>query len=153
MYVIVVREKRVPTRERLIGIKPNLIAGTRMGYNIEMINRIAPQLAEMFIMVVIEQQKASQETPGIAQIETKLREALRQIGLQALGLFLNSMQTTLMSEIPYECGRILHYKRMRQVKIANVFGKTGYRRLYYAGCSCWRGKAPLDKQFGLNPEL
>jgi hypothetical protein len=122
-----------------------------MNYNIETINGVARKLAEMVHITVMEQQKAGGGMPSIAQIEADLREALRQIGLQALGLFLNSMQTTPLNEIPCECGGSLHYQRMRQAKVVSVFGKTVYRRAYYAGCSCGRGKAPLDEQFGLEP--
>lgn len=120
-----------------------------MNYNTETINSVARQLAEMLKIAVTEQQQAGQGTPNIAQIETDLREALRQIGLQALGLFLSSMQSTPAREIACTCGGTLRYQRQREATVISVFGRTVYERAYYAGCSCKQGKAPLDEQFGL----
>jgi hypothetical protein len=80
-----------------------------------------------------------------------MREGLRQIGVQALGLFLSSMQTTPASEIACTCGGILKYQRMRPATVISVFGRVTYERAYYAGCNCKEGKAPLDEQFGLEP--
>lgn len=122
-----------------------------MNYNTETINSAARQLAAMFKTAVIEQHAAGQGSSTIAQIETGMREALRQIGVQALGLFLSSMQTTPASEIRCSCGGILKYQRMRSATVISVFGKVRYERAYYAGCSCKEGKAPLDEQFGLEP--
>jgi hypothetical protein len=122
-----------------------------MKYNTEVVNSVAQQLAEMFKDAVVEQQKTGQGTPVIAQIEAGMRETLRQIGLQALGLFLSSMQTTPSSKIACACGGVLRYQRMREALIISVFGKTSYERAYYAGCTCKQGKAPLDEQFGLEP--
>jgi hypothetical protein len=124
-----------------------------MNYNInpEMINGLAQQFAELFKTAMNEQQKASGRTPSIAQIEEGMRESLRRIGQQALGLLLNSMQTTPESEISCACGGILRYQRMREALVISVFGKTAYERAYYAGCTCKKGKAPLDEQFGLVP--
>jgi hypothetical protein len=122
-----------------------------MNYNMEMINNLAQQLVEMFRMAVLEQQKAGEGTPLIAQIEQGMREALRQIGQQALGLFLSSMQATPASQIDCECGGKLQYQRMRTAQVISVFSKVSYERAYYAGCPCKRGKAPVDEQFGLEP--
>src|SRR3990172_2231949 len=122
-----------------------------MNYNMETINSLAQQLAEMFRMAVMEQQKAGEGTPLIAQIENEMREALRRIGQQALGMFLSSMQATPASEIECACGGKLHYQRMRTAQVISVFSGVSYERAYYVGCQCKRGKAPLDEQFGLEP--
>lgn len=122
-----------------------------MNYNIETINNLAQQLALMFKIIVNEQQKSGQGTPPIAEIEVGMREALRQIGMQALGMFLSSMQATPSSEIDCSCGGNLQYQRMRGAKVISVFGRINYERAYYAGCQCQQGKAPLDEQFGLEP--
>jgi hypothetical protein len=122
-----------------------------MNYNTETINKAAQQLATMFKTMVIEQHGAGEGRTTIAQIEADMREALRQIGVQALGLFLSSMQTTPASEIACSCGGILKYQRMRSATAISVFGKVTYERAYYAGCRCKEGKAPLDEQFGLEP--
>jgi len=122
-----------------------------MNYNMETINSLAQQLAEMIKVAVIAQQKAGKETPLIMQIENGMREALRQIGQQALGMFLSSMQATPASEIDCPCGGKLHYQRMRAAQVISVFDRVRYERAYYAGCQCKRGRAPLDEQFGLEP--
>jgi hypothetical protein len=122
-----------------------------MNYNTEVMNSVAQQIVELIKEAVVEQQKSGQGTPLIAQIEAGLRETLRQIGLQALGMFLSSMQTTPSSEMACECGGTLHYQRMREAMVISVFGKTVYKRAYYAGCICKQGQAPLDQQFGLEP--
>ena len=122
-----------------------------MNYDTKIINNTAQQIAEMFKNAVIAQQQSGNSVPTIATIETSLREALRQIGLQALGLFLSSMQTTPAAEIACVCGGTLTYQRMREAKVISVFGKATYKRAYYAGCTCGKGKSPLDERFGLEP--
>ncbi len=122
-----------------------------MNYDTKVINATARQIAEMFQRAVIAEQQSGNDTPTIAAIETNMREAMRQIGLQALGLFLSSMQTTPVKEITCECGGTLEYQRMREAKVISVFGKVVYERAYYAGCTCGKGKSPLDERFGLEP--
>lgn len=122
-----------------------------MNYNMETINHLAQQFAEMIKVAVIAQQKAGEETALIMEIENGMREALRQIGQQALGIFLSSMQTTPESEIECPCGGKLHYQRMRAAQVISVFDRVSYERAYYAGCQCKQGRAPLDEQFGLEP--
>lgn len=122
-----------------------------MNYNMQMINSLAQQLAEMFRLAVREQHKAGEGTPRIAQIENGMRAALLQIGQQALGLFLSAMQATPPSEIACPCGGKLHYQRMRTAQVISVFSRVSYERAYYAGCECKQGRAPLDEQFGLEP--
>lgn len=122
-----------------------------MDYNTEMINGLARQLAEIITLAVREQQRGGAGLPLIAEIENSLREALRRIGQQALGMFLSAMQTTPESEIPCGCGGTLHYQRMRKAQVISVFDRVSYERAYYAGCSCQQGKAPLDEQLGLEP--
>ena len=111
------------------------------------LNLSAEQLAEMFKMAIIEENQRS----TIADIEKGMREALRQIGIQALGQLLSSLQTTPESEMDCECGGILKYQRMRTATVISVFGRVTYERGYYAGCKCGKGKSPLDERFGLEP--
>ena len=85
------------------------------------------------------------------EIENGMREALRQIGQQALGIFLSSMQMTPDSEIDCPCGGRLHYQRMRSLVISVFAHRVSYARAYYAGCQCKQGRVPLDEQFGLEP--
>jgi hypothetical protein len=120
-------------------------------YNTEAINEVADQLAKVLKSAILEQQKNGDGAVQIAQVEAGMREALRQIGNQALSILLSSMQTTPLAEIACEYGGILHYQRMREAVVISVFGKTTYKRAYYAGCGCKKGKAPIDEQFGLEP--
>jgi hypothetical protein len=101
--------------------------------------------------VIKQEQTGASETTTIAQIETEMRGMLKEIGAQALGMFLSSMQTTPVSEIACECGGGLQYQRKRTATVISVFGKIEYERAYYAGCKCKQGKAPLDEKFGLKP--
>jgi len=122
-----------------------------MNYNTEMINSMAQKLAEMMKTMVIEQEEAGQSKRTIAQIETGMREILKETGAQALSLFLNSMQATPVNEIECSCGGTLRYQRKRSATVISVFGRVEYERAYYAGCSCKEGKAPLDEKLGLKP--
>ena len=79
-----------------------------------------------------------------------MREALRQIGRQALGMLLSGLQKTPEREIACACGGSLHYQRKRTATVISVFGRV-QKRAYYAGCKCQQGKAPLDEQYGLEP--
>jgi hypothetical protein len=102
-----------------------------MEYYTEVINSATTQIAEMFKSIVMNQQQEGQKPVTIAQIEISMWEALRQIGIQALGQFLSALQTTAVSEIACDCGATLHYQRMREALIISVFGKTSYRRAWH----------------------
>ncbi len=122
-----------------------------MNYNMEMMNGIASQLAEMLKTAVQSANRAGGKAVGIAEIELTMREMLRQIGQQALGQLLSSLQSTPEREIVCGCGGTLHYQRMREAVVISVFDRVQYERAYYAGCTCQHGKAPLDEQYGLQP--
>lgn len=122
-----------------------------MNYSTETINRIAQEFAGMVKTALDEESRAGGSSPKIAQIETDLRETLRQIGIQALGILLSGLQRTPQREIACPCGGILHYQRMREATVISVFGKGHYQRAYYAGCDCGQGQSPLDAQYGLEP--
>jgi hypothetical protein len=49
------------------------------------------------------------------------------------------------------CGGKLKYQRRREATIWSVFGKAVYQRAYYAGCTCGKGQAPVDKRYGIEP--
>lgn len=122
-----------------------------MDYNMEVLNSVAQQLADMFKTALLEQEKVDPGAIGIANIEGHMREALRQLGQQALSICLSSLQATPVSQMSCECGGTRRYQRMRSASVISVFGKTSYERAYYAGCDCHTGQAPLDQRFGLQP--
>jgi len=119
-----------------------------MKYNIEKINRIAQQMAEM-VKEAIDAEQA--EKALIGDVEMAMREGLREIGQQALKYFLENADGEAGSEIECSCGCKLKYQRNRQATIWSVFGKMVYNRAYYAGCRCGKGCAPVDMRYGIEP--
>jgi hypothetical protein len=122
-----------------------------MKYSTEMMKKIAQQFAEMIKIAVIEQSETEARQVKIAEIERGMREGLREIGQESLGMVLSSLQKTPESEIECRCGGKLRYQRKRAATVISVFGKVSYERAYYAGCQCHEGQAPLDGQYGLAP--
>lgn len=120
-----------------------------MNYNTEDIQRIAEEVVKLVQGSIRQKQNESQEVQTMAEFELAFREAVRQIGAAALGVFLSDLQQTPAREIACACGGRLHYQRMRPAVTTTVFGKVEYTRAYYAGCSCGQGVAPLDQTYGL----
>jgi hypothetical protein len=114
-----------------------------MNYNTEEIKGIAHQLAKLV------EERLEQEEQTEAGIELVFREALRQIGAEALGLFLSGQQKMPEDKITCKCGGTLYYQRMRPAVMTTVFGKVEYKRAYYAGCAYGEGIAPLDTKYAL----
>jgi hypothetical protein len=119
-----------------------------MKYNIEKINLIAQQVAEIVQEAIAEE---GQEQVLIGDVEMAMREGLRKIGQQALACFLEAADGEVEAEIPCACGGQLKYQRRRKATIWSVFGKVVYRRAYYAGCACGKGNAPVDRRYGIEP--
>jgi hypothetical protein len=120
-----------------------------MNYNMKEIQRIAQEVAELVAAGIRQEQTGNKGSQTMAEFEFGFREALRQIGAEALGMFLSGLQQTPESEIACACGGKQHYQRMRPAVTTTVFGKVEYTRAYYAGCSCGKGVTPLDQAYGL----
>ena len=120
-----------------------------MNYNTDDIHSIAQAVTKLVQEGIRQEQTERQESQTMAEFELAFREGLRQIGAEALGIFLSSLQQTPESEIACACGGRQHYQRMRPAVTTTVFGKVEYLRAYYAGCGCGEGLAPLDKTYGL----
>ena len=120
-----------------------------MNYNMEEIKRIAEAVMKLVQESMRRKRTESRETQTMADFELAFREVVRQIGAAALGSFLSDLQASPEREIACACGGRLDYQRMRPAVTTTVFGKVEYIRAYYAGCSCGRGLAPLDKTYGL----
>ena len=101
-----------------------------MEYDAEMITNLSRQVAETFKAALAQDSQAGDGVMSIAEVETELRELLRQTGAQALSMFLSAALGTPVAEIPCECGGILHYQRRREATIVSVFGKIRYERAY-----------------------
>lgn len=120
-----------------------------MNSSTKAVNEVVEQLADMYKARVKERERAGEEPATIGQIESEMRETLREIGQQALSKFLSSMHGTPASEISCGCGGKLQYQRRRPATIVSVFGKISYEWAYYAGCECGKGQSPVDEQLGI----
>src|SRR5512139_2210023 len=99
-----------------------------MNDNTEDIQRIAEEVAKLVQEGICQKQTESQGSQTMAEFELAFREVLRQIGAEALGIFLSGLQQTAESEMACECGGKRHYQRMRPAVTTTVFGKVTYRR-------------------------
>lgn len=122
-----------------------------MDYNTETITNLATQIAAAIKVAMAQRIQTGESSLTIADVETEFRQCLRQIGLQALSLFLSTAEGTPAAELPCACGGTLHYQRQRAATVTTVFGRLTYKRAYYAGCRCEQGKAPMDERYGLEP--
>lgn len=118
-----------------------------MDYTTEKITAIGQQVVEL----MKETLPTEGEGAGIGEIETQLREMLRQIGAVALGQYLSGQSIEAKPNIACACGGELVYQRQRVASLISVFGRVRYQRSYYAGCACGKGQAPLDQKLGLKP--
>jgi hypothetical protein len=119
-----------------------------MKYNIEKINEIGKMLAEDVAEAI---QAEGQAEVLIGDVEMALRESLREIGRSGLKCFLENADGEVEAEIECACGGTLKYQRRRDATIWSVFDKVVYRRAYYAGCTCGKGHAPVDRRYGIEP--
>lgn len=119
-----------------------------MNYNIEKINEIGKQLAEVVEDAI---KGEGQAEVLIGDVEMVLRESLREVGRSALKSILENAAGEVETEIECACGGKLKYQRRRAATIWSVFGKVVYRRAYYAGCVCGQGQAPVDSRYGIEP--
>jgi hypothetical protein len=117
-----------------------------MEFNIE---RLKPLAEEM--TVIIRQELAEKENHTGRDIEQVLRERLQELGRQTFGLILSQADDVPERELECTCGGTLKYQRRREAQVLSLFGRVKYQRSYYAGCSCGKGRAPLDERLGLRP--
>jgi hypothetical protein len=122
-----------------------------MEYAPEAIAQLAQQVTQVFKAALEQRLTSSLTAVTIADVEKEMRELLRQMGAQALSQFLSLGAGTPVAELPCACGGTLHYQRQREATVTSVFGRITYERAYYAGCSCGKGRAPVDDQYGLVP--
>jgi hypothetical protein len=118
-----------------------------MDYTTETITAIAGQV----VAVMKDTLETGGATQGISEIETQMRDVLRQIGVVAMGQYLSGLSTPEVPKIDCGCGGELMYQRERKASLISVFGRVTYQRSYYAGCVCGKGQAPLDRKLGLKP--
>ena len=87
----------------------------------------------------------------IGEIEQAMRELFQEVGQQSLQMLLEAKGQAQKRTLACECGGTLHYVAQRPATVITVFGRVRYKRAYYSGCGCGKGKAPLDDEYRLKP--
>jgi len=86
---------------------------------------------------------------NIREVETGMRELLKKVGAEALSQYLIRADESEPLEKEKECecqeGKQKYLFR-RDGVIVSVFGRTNYKRRYYACASCKKGHSPLDRR-------
>lgn len=94
--------------------------------------------------------KIGAEGQGIREVETRMREFLREVGGQALGKYLEQQDEQLQEqEVICACGEAMTYQCRRPARIVSVFGRVSYRRGYYLCEQCHARQSPLDRRIGI----
>ena len=89
----------------------------------------------------------------IREVETTLREILREVGAAGLKRYLEQMDGCVSQQKEKECeckGKQQSLFR-REAVILSVFGRVSYKRRYYVCEACHKGECPLDKQLQISP--
>ena len=101
-------------------------------------------------IMVQEMNKVGAEGQGIREVETTLRELVREVGAQALGTYLEQQDEQVRErEVVCECGEAMTYQCKRQATIMSVFGGVRYRRGYHLCAQCHARQSPLDRRMGI----
>jgi hypothetical protein len=109
------------------------------------------QVTELFVSE-LEAHMARQEGVHVAQVESTLREMLRQVGDQCVSKYLTAQEPIYARPaVSCNCGWTAAYHFRREAKILSVFGWMSYRRAYYVCSDCHTGQCPLDQRLGLEP--
>ncbi len=105
------------------------------------------QMAEIMIS---EMQRIGLEGEGIREVELGMREFLREVGVQALGDYLEQKDEEIQeAEKLCVCGEPMKYLFKRKGTILSVFGRVNYRRRYHVCEECHAGVSPLDRHMGI----
>lgn len=105
---------------------------------------------KMAELMVQEMNKVGAEGQGIREVETAMRELVREVGAQALGKYLEQKDEQLgEQEVVCECGEAMSYLCKRPATIVSVFGRVSYRRGYHLCEQCHARQSPLDRKMGI----
>lgn len=114
-----------------------------MQFSTEAVKKMAEILVE-------EMNKLDADGQGIRAVETTMREFLREVGAQALGMYLEGQDEQVREqEVICACGEAMSYVCMRPATIVSVFGRVSYRRGYYLCDQCHARQSPLDRRLGI----
>lgn len=107
-------------------------------------------ISQMAEIMVSEMQRIGLEGEGIRGVEKGMREFLREVGVQALGSYLERKDEEIHApEKICVCGEPMNYLFKRQGTILSVFGRVAYRRSYHVCEQCHAGASPLDRHVGI----
>jgi hypothetical protein len=105
---------------------------------------------KMAEIMVQEMKKIGAEGEGIREVETRMREFLREVGVQGLGKYLEQQDEQLQEgAVVCECEAPMTYQCKRQATIMSVFGRVSYRRGYYLCEQCHARQSPIDRRLGI----
>jgi hypothetical protein len=103
-------------------------------------------ISKMAEIMVSEMQQIGLEAEGIRGVEMEMREFLREVGVQALGSYLEQKDEEIHgADKLCACGEQMNYMFKRQGTILSVFGRVCYRRSYQVCEACHMGISPLDR--------
>ena len=107
-------------------------------------------IGKMAEIMVKEMQQIGVAGEGIRSVETSMREFLREVGVHALGNYLEEKDAEIEErETACECGGQMDYLFRRKATILSVFGRVSYRRRYHICGQCHAGQSPLDQYMGI----
>jgi hypothetical protein len=105
---------------------------------------------KMAEIMVQEMNRIGAEGQGIREVETRMRELVREVGVQALGKYLEQQDEQLrVREVVCACGEAMTYLCKRPATIVSVFGRVRYRRGYHLCEQCQARQSPLDRRMGI----
>jgi hypothetical protein len=86
------------------------------------------------------------------ELETSLREGMRQVGAACLQTAIEMQNPHYPPrEVQCACGEQARYMFQRRAKTLSVFGWVSYRRAYYLCPHCHKGQYPVDRRWDLRP--
>lgn len=108
-------------------------------------------IEKMAEIMADEMGKQMPEPRDIREIESGMREMLRQVGAEGLSRYLERADEAepLEQEKQCECQGKRRYLFRRKAVILSVFGRVSYKRRYYTCPSCGKGLSPLDQRLHL----
>lgn len=114
-----------------------------MKFSTEVVKKMAEAMVE-------EMNRLGVGGEGIREVETMMRNFLREVGAQALGKYLEGQAEEVQKEeVVCECGEGMSYQCQRLATIVSVFGRVRYRRGYYLCEGCHARRSPLDGKLGI----
>lgn len=107
-------------------------------------------ICKMAEIMVSEMKQIGMEAEGIRGVELGMREFLREVGVQALGSYLEQKDEEIQeAEVRCTCGEEMKYLFKREGTILSVFGRVRYRRRYQICEHCHVGRSALDQKMGI----